>query len=155
MAQPFTIGAFAIIFDAQQQVLLCHRRDMDLWNLPGGGMESGELPTETAIRETLEETGLQIDILHLVGVYGKPDTDDLVFAFLGQIRGGNIILTDEADQIAYFAIDNIPSNTSPRQQERIHDALAPEGFPYFRRQTAPSSRMWLRMLKQQEEERGI
>jgi 8-oxo-dGTP pyrophosphatase MutT (NUDIX family) len=36
---------------------LCHRRDLDLWNLPGGGVQSGELPTEAVIRETQEETG--------------------------------------------------------------------------------------------------
>jgi ADP-ribose pyrophosphatase YjhB (NUDIX family) len=49
----FTIGSFAIIFDKQDRVLLCHRRDMDLWNLPGGGMQSGELPNEAVIREAL------------------------------------------------------------------------------------------------------
>jgi ADP-ribose pyrophosphatase YjhB (NUDIX family) len=37
----FSIGAFAIIFDEDGRVLLCHRRDMDLWNLPGGGMDAG------------------------------------------------------------------------------------------------------------------
>ena len=151
MAQPFTIGAFAIIFDAHQRVLLCHRRDMDLWNLPGGGMKRGELPTETAIRETLEETGLRIDNLKLVGVYGKPNQDDLVFAFLANVSGGQLTTTDEADQLMYFAVDEIPSNTSPRQVERIHDALQPQSFPYFRQQTAPSSRVWLQMLADQQE----
>lgn len=58
----FSIGAFSIIFDEQGRVLLCHRRDMDAWNLPGGGAESGELPTEAAIRETKEETGLDVVI---------------------------------------------------------------------------------------------
>ncbi len=147
MATPFTIGAFAIIFDAQKRVLLCHRRDMDLWNLPGGGMESGELPTEAAIRETLEETGLQINILRLVGIYGKPDENDLVFSFLGEVIEGHITTTDEADDVAYFTVDDIPPNTSPRQVERIHDALLPQSSLYFRHQTAPSSRAWLQMLK--------
>jgi len=110
-------------------------------------MESGELPTETAIRETLEETGLQINILRLVGVYGKPDENDLVFAFLGKVIGGHITITDEADDIAYFTVDDIPPNTSPRQVERIHDALLPQSSPYFRRQTTPSSKAWLQMLK--------
>ena len=56
----YTIGAFAILFDDRDRVLLCHRRDMDMWNLPGGGVESGELPTEAAIRETREETGWEV-----------------------------------------------------------------------------------------------
>jgi hypothetical protein len=37
----FTVGAFAIIVNTQQHVLLCHRRDMDRWNLPGGGVMHG------------------------------------------------------------------------------------------------------------------
>ncbi len=44
----FTIGAFAIILDSQQRVLLCHRRDIDQWNLPGGGVMSGEAPLSHA-----------------------------------------------------------------------------------------------------------
>jgi hypothetical protein len=47
----FTIGAFEFIFDEQDRILLCHRRDLNVWNLPGGGIESGELPTNTGPRE--------------------------------------------------------------------------------------------------------
>lgn len=39
----FTIAAFAVILDELDRVLLCHRRDMDMWNLPGGGVEKGKL----------------------------------------------------------------------------------------------------------------
>lgn len=67
----FSIGAFAVIFDEHSRVLLCHRRDLDVWNLPGGGVESGELSTEAVIRETKEETGLDVVVERLVGVYGK------------------------------------------------------------------------------------
>ena len=35
----FTLGAFTIILDEHERVLLCHRRDHDLWNLPGGRLE--------------------------------------------------------------------------------------------------------------------
>ena len=155
IAQPFTLGAFAIIFNKKQHVLLCHRHDMDLWNLPGGGVESGELPTDAAIRETMEETGLHIRLKKLVGVYSKPDADDLVFAFTGEVIGGNLTTTDEADNHAYFAIDAIPINTSPRQVERIRDALHVEGAPYFRQQNAPSTIEWRNILTAQEKDNGI
>lgn len=58
----FAIAAFAVIFGEVDRVLLCHRRDMDLWNLPGDGVESGEISTETIIREVKEETGLDVAI---------------------------------------------------------------------------------------------
>jgi 8-oxo-dGTP pyrophosphatase MutT (NUDIX family) len=71
----FSIGAFAIIFDENGKVLLSHRRDIDAWNLPGGGVETRELPDEAVIREVREETGLEVIIERLVGVYGKVDTE--------------------------------------------------------------------------------
>ncbi len=62
MNDQFAIGVFAIIYDEEKNILLNHRRDMDLWDLPGGGMNHGELPNETAVRETKEETGFDIAI---------------------------------------------------------------------------------------------
>jgi 8-oxo-dGTP pyrophosphatase MutT (NUDIX family) len=43
-AATFAMGTFGIILDADGRVLLCHRRDIDLWNLPGGGVRPGEAP---------------------------------------------------------------------------------------------------------------
>ena len=51
----FTIGAFAVILDKERGVLFCHRRDRDLWNLPGGKLETNEAPWEGVVREVKEE----------------------------------------------------------------------------------------------------
>lgn len=146
----FTIGVFAIIFDSQDRVLLSHRRDLDLWNLPGGALEPGELPTEAVLRETLEETGLEVEITRLTGVYTKPGKDDLIFAFLCRVTGGELTLTDEADAHQYYSVEEIPVNTIPKQVERIHDALAGDTQPIFRQQTAPSGREHLELLQRGE-----
>ena len=143
----FSIGSFIILFDEQGRVLLCHRRDLDLWNLPGGGMQSGELPTEAAVREAREETGLEVVIERLVGVYGKADKDELVFAFTGRVIGGRLLPTDEADECRYYAVDAIPANTPPKHVERVHDALLFATQPVFRLQTALSSLQWLQSLQ--------
>jgi 8-oxo-dGTP diphosphatase len=141
----WTLGAFAIIFDAESRVLLCHRRDMDAWNLPGGGVERGELPTEAVLREVQEETGLEADIERLLGVYGKVNKpNELVFSFLCRVTGGELTLTDESDDNRYFAIEDIPPNTSPRQVERIHEALNQPDQPVFRRLTASSTKDMLK-----------
>jgi ADP-ribose pyrophosphatase YjhB (NUDIX family) len=143
MAASYTIGAFAVIFDADGRVLLCHRRDIDMWNLPGGGVESGELPTEAVVREVKEETGLDVAVSWLIGVYGKPDRDDLVFAFACDVTGGQLTETDESDACQYFALDDIPLNTNPKQIERIYDATKPTGQPVFKLQEGAATREWL------------
>ena len=119
----FTVGIFAIIFDSQKRALLCHRRDYDFWNLPGGGLEKGEAPWESVVREVKEETGLDVKPERIVGVYSKPEKDEIVFSFACKITGGNIKLTEEADKIEYFNFNKIPKNTSPKQVARIKDAL--------------------------------
>ncbi|MBI4433772.1 NUDIX domain-containing protein [Candidatus Uhrbacteria bacterium] len=117
-----TIGAFGIIFDADGRVLLCHRTDRDLWNLPGGTMESAEVPWETVVREVEEEVGVRVVIEQWSSVSFKPENDDLVFTYICRIVGGALRESSEADRIAYFPIDAIPENTSPRQVERIRHA---------------------------------
>jgi ADP-ribose pyrophosphatase YjhB (NUDIX family) len=62
----FRLGAFALIFNEHREVLLCHRRDMDVWNLPGGG-RARRVPWQAAVRETHEEVGLVVEIERLAG----------------------------------------------------------------------------------------
>jgi len=119
----FTIGVFGIIFDKKKGVLLCHRKDYDLWNLPGGGLKPGEFILDGVKREVKEETGLEVDILKLIGVYDKPEEKDIAFSFYCNIVGGKIKLNDEADKIEYFELDDLPKNTAPKRVERIKDAF--------------------------------
>ncbi len=137
----FTLGAFAIILNDKQEVLLCHRRDYDLWNLPGGGVENEESPWEAVIREVKEEVGLDVKIVSLTGVYSKPEKNEVVFSFLCEVISGKPTLTDEADQIEYFAMDQWPSNVSQKQKERVKDFLDSnfEDLPLFKTQIGPSS----------------
>ena len=107
MKNKFTIGVFGIIVDKNKRVLLCHRRDYDLWNLPGGGLKPGEFILDGVKREVKEETGLEVDILKLIGVYDKPEEKDIAFSFYCNIVGGKIKLNDEADKIEYFELDDL------------------------------------------------
>jgi ADP-ribose pyrophosphatase YjhB (NUDIX family) len=145
----FTLGAFAIIFDNHQRVLLSHRRDMDAWNLPGGGVESGETPVEAVIREVTEETGLEVAVDHLVGVYTNARRDDIVFAFVCHVTGGALRLTDESSDHRYCNLSEIPRNITPKNVERITEALKGGDQPIFRHQSGPTTREWLQHLDEE------
>ncbi len=135
----FTIGVFGIITDNEGRVLLCHRRDHDLWNLPGGAVEAGESPWDALVREIEEETGLRTKPVYLTGVYSKPDKDEIVLSFACQITDGKNTLTDETDKIEYFQVGQIPKNTSPKQVERIKEYFADKSKTHYRIQTGASS----------------
>lgn len=139
MKSQFTIGIFGIIFDEQKRVLLCHRRDYDLWNLPGGTLENGESPWDGVKREIKEETGLDAEIESLAGVYSKPDKNEIVFSFVCKVICGETTLNDEADKIEYFEIDKLPSNTSQKQVERIKDFMTNPNKTIYKVQTGKSS----------------
>lgn len=138
MKSQFIIAAFGFIFDEQNKILLCHRLDYDLWNLPGGTMELGESPWECVIREVKEGTGLNAEIIRLAGIYNKPEKSELVFSFICRVVSGKISLNEEADKIEYFSIKDIPQNTSPKQLERIMDAIKEKTIVY-KNQTGKSS----------------
>lgn len=118
----FKLGTFGIIFDKQGQVLLCHRRDYDLWNLPGGGVEAGEAPWDGVIREVKEEVGLNVKVKRISGVYFKPDQNEVAFSFVCEVISGEPTLSAEADEIKYFVTSALPKNISQKQVERIRDA---------------------------------
>lgn len=62
----------AIVIDDSGRIVLVKRKDNDLSALPGGGMELGESIEEAAVREVKEETGLDVTVTGLVGVYTNP-----------------------------------------------------------------------------------
>jgi ADP-ribose pyrophosphatase YjhB (NUDIX family) len=143
----FNISAFVVIFDKKGRVLLSHRRDLDVWNLPGGTVEFGERPTHTAVRETKEETGLKIKIKELVGVYGQPDKEKFSFVFLGQIKGGKLKKTKEADGHRFFKIKKVPKNTIPKHIRRVQDAAENKDQPVFHQKKYLSTRKFLKKIK--------
>ncbi|HZO71858.1 MAG TPA: NUDIX domain-containing protein [Ktedonobacteraceae bacterium] len=133
----FRIGVSALIFQ-EDRVLLAHRRDIDWWNLPGGGMELGETVEETLYREVREETGLDVEIEQLVGVYSKPQKREVVLSFRCRITGGELTETEESRECRFFAPDNMPRNTLPKHRQRVEDALLNQPHAIIRNQLARS-----------------
>ena len=76
-----SLGASAVIVE-DGKVLLIKREDFEVWALPGGTVESGETTAQAAIREVKEETGLDVELSRLVGIYSSPRWHDVVRALL-------------------------------------------------------------------------
>src|SRR5579863_4095455 len=118
----FRIAVSALIF-SEGKILLALRRDIDWWNLPGGGMELDETVDQALSREVREETGLEVVVGQLVGVYSKPQKQEVVLAFRCRITGGKLTETEEVRECRYFPPDMLPLNLLPKHRQRIEDAL--------------------------------
>src|SRR5436305_11572133 len=131
----FRIAVSALIFE-EGRVLLAHRRDINWWNLPGGGMEVGETVEEALHREVYEETGLKVEIEQLVGVYSKPQKQEVVLTFRCHVIGGVLSETEESRECRYFALSNLPANLLPKHRQRIEDAMLNQQSAILRTQSS-------------------
>jgi ADP-ribose pyrophosphatase YjhB (NUDIX family) len=78
------------------EVLLIRRSDNDNWALPGGAVDLGESLTQAAVRETLEESGIECEITGVSGIYTDPG-HVLLYTSNGEIRQEfSIVLTGRA-----------------------------------------------------------
>ena len=79
--------------------------------MPGGFVEYGETVESAAIRETKEETGLDVDLDGLVGVYSDPERDPrghvVSICFLGQITSGKLVADTDAADVKCFNLNEI------------------------------------------------
>lgn len=127
-------GAAVLILDPQNRLLLQHRQDNNQWGLIGGSMEIGEALEETAKREALEETGLEISVLRWFGlfsgkelIYEYPNGDivaNVVAAYTTQqFRGELKVNEDEACAVCFFHPRELPDELSPPDKPIIEKYL--------------------------------
>jgi ADP-ribose pyrophosphatase YjhB (NUDIX family) len=106
------LGTNAAIFDDHGRVLLMLRTDNQYWCMPGGMTEVGEAPEQSVIREAREETGLETEILELVGVYTSPATNNkrslTIPLFLCGVTGGTLRSSHEDLGLQYWNLEDVP-----------------------------------------------
>ena len=116
-ANSLVVGSSAIVMGDRNRILLQRRSDSGNWALPGGTMDIGETLADSAIREVREETGFDVLIERIVGVYSDPSH---VFAYDdGEIRqefsiclaclinGGSLRVSSESTAVEFFALEDI------------------------------------------------
>jgi ADP-ribose pyrophosphatase YjhB (NUDIX family) len=134
-------AASAVVFDGARRILLQRRSDNGRWGLPGGGVDLGETLVAACLREVHEETGLDVEIVRLVGIYSDPAFQVVRYpdgnvvhyvsaCFECRVIGGALALCDETLALDWFDSQALPPDLLPVHRIRIEDALAgrPEAF---------------------------
>ncbi len=120
---------------SEGRVLLCLRRELRGWELPGGEVNPGERDEDAAVREVREETGLEVAPRRLVGTYhrsGFRAHDALVFEC--SAVGGTLTTSRETPRVAWFDIAALPDTIFPWFRTPLDDALAGYADPLVRRE---------------------
>jgi len=138
------VGASALIFDeARERILMTQREDNSRWCLPGGGMDPGESAAEACAREVLEETGLEVNVTRLVGIYTTPDMlieypdgnriQSVSLSFEAEITGGELGLSNETIDFGWYTVAEIEAmDTLEHHVTRIQDSVKNLPGAFFR-----------------------
>jgi len=106
---PYIVSATVPVTDGG---VILVRRGTDpgrgLWSYPGGYLEGGETIEQAAIRETLEETGLEVQITGLLGVYSRPGGRTVTVIFEAAAGCGAWRSGPEVTEVRVFSVDEIP-----------------------------------------------
>ncbi len=98
------VSAATIVFNDQQEILLIKgpRRG---WEMPGGQVEEGESLKEAAVRETKEETGIDIEVTKFCGIFQNVNGSICNTLFLGKPISGELTTSTESLEVGYFPIE--------------------------------------------------
>jgi mutator protein MutT len=124
--------AAACVVDAGR-VVLQRRADHNAWGFPGGAIELGESVEDAVVREVREETGLEVRVDGLLGVYTKyeqsyPNGDVAqpmtVFCRCAPVGGYLGTANDETIEARYFPLGDVPELFSAQHQDALADLIA-------------------------------
>ena len=111
-------GCDVFVLNEERKLLLIQRADNGLWALPGGYQNRGETPMQCAIRECIEETGLETEITDLLGVFSSlnyelknypvKDIEICHLLFLGKVTGGKLSTSEESKNTGWFSEIEMP-----------------------------------------------
>jgi ADP-ribose pyrophosphatase YjhB (NUDIX family) len=116
-------GITALVTDEQGRVLMGRRADNGRWALPSGISEPGETMAAACAREVLEETGVEVEVEHLIAlrtegpvVYPNGDVTSYADTFFGcrPIGGTARVADDESLEVGWFDPSDLPEPGTPR-----------------------------------------
>ncbi len=141
-ANSIVVAVAAVVRNEHGEVLLIERTDNGLWALPGGSQEIGETVTEAARREVREETGLDVEIIGLSGIYSDPAhviayddgevRQEFSLCFTARPVGGSLTASAESADLRWVSPATLDElSIHPSMRLRIQHGLADRTSPYL------------------------
>jgi ADP-ribose pyrophosphatase YjhB (NUDIX family) len=136
-------SANVIVTNDAGEILIIRRTDNGNHALPGGGMDLGESITTTAVRETKEETGVDVEITGLVGIYTNPNhrieytsdgevRQEFSIVFTARPTGGTPTPSSESSEVLWVNPADISNlRIHPSMRQRIEHYLQRRSEPYL------------------------
>jgi 8-oxo-dGTP pyrophosphatase MutT (NUDIX family) len=123
-------------------LLLIERADDGYWALPGGLVDVGETFVQAAVREAKEETGYDVEVTGLVGLYSDPQhvtsyddgtvSQECSMVFRARVTGGAAAASDETTRVRFVKAGDIENlRMHPSMRLRVEHAMAPVGEPHL------------------------
>ncbi len=136
-------SANVVVVNDAGDLLLIQRSDNENWALPGGAMDLGESLVDTAVRETLEETGVRCEVTGLLGIYTDPlhvilytsngeARQEFSVVFLAKPIDGEPTTSDESSQVKWVPVGDVVRLQLDRSMRmRIDHYLAGSEKPHL------------------------
>ncbi|MFD9892856.1 NUDIX hydrolase [Amycolatopsis sp. NPDC059027] len=141
-ANSIAVAVSTFIQDDEGRILMIRRTDNDLYSIPGGQLELGETLAETAIREVHEETGIECEVIDVIGLYSNPNhviayddgevRQEFSICFRAIAVGGSLRTSSESKEVLWVDSSNL-GNLSIHKSTllRLKHALEKRPSPYF------------------------
>jgi ADP-ribose pyrophosphatase YjhB (NUDIX family) len=137
-ANSLVVAVTVVVQDADDKVLLIRRSDNGLWAAPGGAQDLGETVTAAAVREVQEETGLDVTISGVSGIYSDPAhviayddgevRQEFAICLTASVAGGTLRTSSESSQVAWVQPEELATlDMHPSMFRRIAFALESPG----------------------------
>ena len=118
-----SVSVAGVVIDADGRVLVIKRRDNGQWEAPGGILELDETLEQGVQREVKEETGIQVTVNGLTGVYKNMNRGIVALVYRCSIAAGHPRTSSETTSVRWVDRDQIDILMSPAYAIRVHDAF--------------------------------
>lgn len=141
-ANSIAVAVSAFIQDNQGRLLMIRRTDNDLYSIPGGQLEPGETLNQGTVREVKEETGIDIEVAGLIGIYSNPNhvlayddgevRQEFSICFSAQPIAGQLRTSNESSDVRWVEREELARlNIHPSIRLRIEHGQRNSAETYY------------------------